>query len=296
MFSGFVLYITNNSGAYMLNKLNYCHVNVQPHTKAVYKNVEQKSPDIFENNNDPFKNVSFHGRDLVSMLAEKQVDKDLKIIFEKLDGLDGDEFAQTAYKELVKYLKLEDCAPKELTFLEKEGRPIASDYKWYENKVIVYRNYFDKASKAEKLGYIAHELTHCKQTSNILKTDDPNIIKQYAIAIAMSDFNAAMSTNPQAAASLLKAKQTGKEKEYIQTMIYRQAGATYKELITIFADVLKLPKYPLNSANGQKALSDIKAQSLYNGATEQGWNNCPLEKEAMDFENFIKADYCKYTK
>lgn len=275
----------------MINKLNAHKVNLCSNKNTAQKKDAAAAQETFQQNNDPFKNVSFHGRDLLIDLNKNQTDKDLKVIFKKLDGLNGDEFAKTAYKELVKYMHLEDCAPKEITFEKSEGRPLASDYKWYENKIIVYRDYFDKSSKSQKLGYIAHELTHCKQTANILKTDDPNIVKQYAFAIAMSDFSAASSRDPQVAASVLKARQIGKEKEYISAMIYKQAGATYKELITVFADVLKLPKHPVNSENGKKALFDIKAQSVYNGATASGWENCPLEKEAMDFENTVRAAY-----
>ncbi len=242
-------------------------------------------------NNDPFKNTAFYGKDLVKFQQKPNTDADLSIVFKKLEGLEGDDFAKTAYKELVKHMGLEDSAPKELTFESKEGRRIASDYKWYENKIIVYRNYFDKASKAQKLGYIAHELTHCKQTTNILKTDSPNIVQQYAFAIATSDFRAAMVTNPQTRENFVKALQIGKANEYAQAMIYRQAGATYKELTTIFADVLKQPKHPLNSGNGQKAIHDIKAQSVYNGADMQGWASCPLEKEAMAFEKTVIQAY-----
>lgn len=242
-------------------------------------------------NNDPFKNTAFYGKDIVQTQQKANTDTDLSVVFKKLEDLEGDDFAKTAYKELVKHLGLEDCAPKELTFEQKEGRPIASDYKWYENKIVVYRNYFDRASKAEKLGFIAHELIHCKQTTNILKTDSPNIIQQYAFAIATSDFRAAMVTNPQARQNFVKAQQLGKANEYAQAMIYRQAAATYKELTTIFAGVLKQPKHPLNSKNGQKALHDIKAQSVYNGADAQGWANCPLEAEAMAFEKKVIKVY-----
>ena len=130
-------------------------------------------------------------------------------------------------------------------------------------------------------------MTHCKQTTNILRTDAPNILQQYAFAIAASDFRAAMITNPQARLGFIKAQQAGNADEYAKIMIYRQAAGTYKELITVFKDVLKLPKHSVNSPDEQKAISDIKAQSVYNGADVNGWANCPLEKEAMDFERKI---------
>lgn len=274
----------------MIEKISTSQINNIPANKK-----PEEIKNTFENNNIPdkqvygdfFQNKAFYGKDIVQIKPKTTMDNDLKVIFKKLEGLEGDDFAQTAYKELVKYMGLEDCAPAELTFEEKEGRPIASDYKWYENKVIVYRNYFDKASKAEKLGFIAHELTHCKQTTNILRTDAPNILQQYAFAIAASDFRAAMITNPQARLGFIKAQQAGNADEYAKIMIYRQAAGTYKELITVFKDVLKLPKHSVNSPDGQKAISDIKAQSVYNGADVNGWANCPLEKEAMDFERKI---------
>ena len=278
-------------GKCMIDKISSSVLNSVSNNNSSPKQPEVQVHNNSEINNDPFKNTAFYGKDLVQTQQKANTDRNLNVVFKKLEGLEGDNFAKTAYKEMVKYMGLEDCAPKELTFEAQEGRPIASDYRWYENKVIVYRNYFDKATKAEKLGYIAHELTHCKQTTNILKTDAPNIVQQYAFAIAASDFRAAMVTNPQMRQNFVKAQQMGKANEYAQAMIYRQAGATYKELTTIFADILKQPKHPLNSQNGQKAIRDIQAQSIYNGADAHGWATCPLEAEAMAFENAVVKAY-----
>lgn len=237
---------------------------------------------------------AFYGKDLV-IGKKNNPNNDINVFFQKLEGKEGKDFADTAYKELVKLYGLSDVAPKELTYEKNEGRPIVSDYWWYENKVVVYEDYFKKASKAEQLGYIAHELTHCKQTTNILRTEGLPV-QAYAMAIATSDFKANVITNPEVKTSFQKAMSQGKEKEYAALMIRANAANTYKELTTVFANVLQLPKHSLQSENGQKALRDLRAQATYNGAEMNAYNNCELEKEAMNVENDIKQKYLDYKK
>ena len=47
------------------------------------------------------------------------------------------------------------------------------------------------------------------------------------------------------------------------------------------------------SENGKKAQNDLVAQFNYNGADMEVYNRCPLEKEAMAFENKVKNAYLK---
>ncbi|MCM1265919.1 MAG: hypothetical protein NC200_06940 [Candidatus Gastranaerophilales bacterium] len=236
---------------------------------------------------------AYLGRDLV--IDKTSNNSDLSVVFKKLEGKKGADFANTAYKELVKLYGLSDVAPKELSWEQSEGRPIVSDYRWYENKVVVYKDYFEKATPEEQLGYIAHELTHCKQTTNILRTEGLPV-QSYAMAIATSDFRANVINNPTVKANFQKAMTQGKEKEYAALMIRANAANTYKELTTVFADVLNLPKHSLQSENGQKALNDLRAQATYNGADMTAYNNCELEKEAMSVENDIKQKFLDYKK
>lgn len=263
--------------------------NIQPKIKQ--KNIQENIEKTTNNDNNT---QAYYGKDLLSN-QDKKIDDSLNVLFQELQGKDGKEFAETAYNGLVKYFKLDDVAPKSLTWEQSEGRPIVSDYRWYENKVVLYEDYFNKAPKEKQLGYIAHELTHLKQTTNILKTEGLPI-ENYAVAISISDFKAMMTKNPQIQNAYKTATQNGKGKEFSTYMIQKGAAQTYKELNTIFADVLKQPKHPLDSKEGQKAIKDVKAQAMYNGADMNAYNNNSLEKEAMDTENSIRLAYRQYQK
>lgn len=260
-----------------------CNVQAKSKEKEIQHNIENTQ---IEQN----KSQVYYGKDLVQTQNNTKIDNDLAALFQNLKGKDGKDFAETAYKGLVKYFGLDDVAPKSLSWEQSEGRPIVSDYKWYENKVVLYEDYFNKAPKEKQIGYIAHELTHLKQTTNILKTESLPL-GNYAVAIAVSDFKAMMTRNPQMQNAYKTASLNGKGKEFSTYMIQKGAAQTYKELNTVFADVLKQPKHPLNSPEGQKAVNDVKAQAMYNGADLNEYNNCPLEKEAMDIENSIRLAY-----
>ena len=237
----------------------------------------------------------YYGKDLVRTQPKtlNAINNDITVVFEKLKDKDGEDFANTAYKELVKYFGLSGMINDELTWKDAEGRPIVGDYMWYENKVIVYRNYFEKMPKDEQISIIAHELTHAKQTINILTTEGIAPL-EYAYAISISDFNANMINNPKARQAYEIAKKNGNEKEFKETLLKGMTLRTYKELTTVFADVLKMPKHSIESPEGQKALHDLKAQALANGADMNVYNNDPLEKEAFAVGVTVAKKYRQY--
>jgi hypothetical protein len=259
------------------------------------KPVSEKKVDTLPDNRTPAQYPEYYGRDLLMNKPQKKEVKDINEVFKALDGKKGKDFADTAYKELVKYFDLSDVAPKELSWEDSEGRPIVSDYRWYENKVVLYKDYFKKAKPEEQIGYIAHELTHLKQTTNILRTENLPV-QTYAVAIATSDFKANVMRNPQMQKAFQKALSEGTQDRFAKYMIQMGASQTYKELNTVFADVLKMPKHSLSSPEGQKALKDVQAQATYNGADEKAYNNCELEKEAMSVENDVVKKYKEFNK
>ena len=229
----------------------------------------------------------YHGKDLVNNTNSI---KDLDEIFKKLDGKEGKEFADTAYAELVKYFGLEGIAPKSITWEKNEGRPIIGDFRFYDNSVVFYTDYFMQNDKATQLGTIAHELTHCKQLANMLTTEGIPVEK-IAYAYAVSDMRAMLVKNPQFIAKYKEAKAQGKEKEFIQISTQQWAIKTAKELYTAHSETLKLPKHPLNSPEGIKAQKDLVAQFNYNGADLKAYNACPLEHEAMAVEKMVSSAY-----
>ncbi len=260
-------------------------------TPAVIQSKQtQAAPSIPPENNAPktenTQNI-YLGKDLVKNTNSI---KDLDEIFKKIDGKDGKEFADAAYSELVKYFGLEGIAPKAITWEKNEGRPIVGDFRFYDNSVVFYTDYFMQNDKATQLGTIAHELTHCKQLANMLTTEGISVEK-IAYAYAVSDMRAMLTRNPKVIEMYKQAKNNGKEKEFMQMMINAGTAKTAKELYSAYAKILQLPKHPLNSPEGLKAQKDLVAQFNYNGADLDAYNACPLEHEAMDVERMVMAAY-----
>lgn len=225
----------------------------------------------------------FLGKDLVQ--SDIDVSK-LNVIIDKIKDKDGQDFANAAYTELVKLMNLEDSAPNNITWEKNEGRPIVGDYRFYNNSVVFYTDYFLKMDKATQIGIIAHELTHCKQLTNMLRTEGLPVEK-IAYAYAVSDAKAMLMRNPQVIKMYNTAKSNGKEKEFLQQLVKAGTIKTAKELFQAHAKTLALPKHPLNSPQGQKAQKDWIAQYNYNGADEKAYNDCLLEKEAMSVEKRV---------
>ena len=217
----------------------------------------------------------------------------LDVLFETLKDKDGKEFADAAYKGLVKIMGLEGSAPSKITWEKNEGRPIIGDYRFYNNTIVFYTDYFFKQDKAEQLATIAHELTHCKQTVNVLCTEGIPV-ERYAYAFAVSDLRAALVRNPHIIDAMKKAKAAGKEKELTKYLISQWTLKTADELKEAHAYTLALPKHPFNSPAGKKAQLDLQAQFNYNGADMTTYNVCPLEKEARIAEKMIITLYKNY--
>ena len=237
------------------------------------------------------------GQDLVS--GNNISFKDLDNLFKEIKDKNGREFCDKAYNGLVKLMGLEGMAPEKITWEKNEGRDyIVGDYRFYNNSVVFYTDTFDKMDKATQLGIIAHELTHCKQFVNMLRTEGLSVDK-IAYAHAVADMRAMLINNPAVMEKHKKAKAEGKEKEFIQKNTMLWAMKTAEEIKQAHAKTLQMPKHPLNSENGKKAQADWVAKYNYNGADMESYSKNPNEVEAMTFENMIKGAFqvfCKMEK
>ena len=233
------------------------------------------------------KNIAFYGFDLVK---KKEIPPILSEMFEAIRDKRDEDLAETAYPFLVKYIGVEDVAPPKLTWKRAEGRSIVADYKVFENAVVIYSDLFKKVSKAEQLAFIAHELTHCKQAFNMMRTENIGIEK-YAYVNAVSDFRAATVRNKKIINALNEVRKNNKEKELVQYLVQTATINNIKELKQTYPNFDKLSKIKANSDEGKKAQADLKAQFEYNGADETSYNNCPLEKEAFEKEKEIIRFY-----
>lgn len=234
------------------------------------------------------------GQDLVS--GNNISFKDLDKLFKEIKDLNGREFADTAYAGLVKLMGLEGMAPEKITWEKNEGRDyIVGDYRFYNNSIVFYTDSYDKLDKATQLGIIAHELTHCKQFVNMIRTEGLSVDK-IAYAHAVADMRAMLINNPAVMEKHKKAKAEGKEKEFIQKNTMLWAMKTAEEIKQAHAKTIQMPKHPLNSENGKKAQADWIAKYNYNGADMESYSKNPNEVEAMTFENMIKGAYKVFCK
>ena len=234
------------------------------------------------------------GQDLVS--GNNISFKDLDNLFKEIKDKNGREFCDKAYSGLVKLMGLEGMAPEKITWEKNEGRDyIVGDYRFYNNSVVFYTDTFDKMDKATQLGIIAHELTHCKQFVNMLRTEGLSVDK-IAYAHAVADMRAMLINNPAVMEKHKKAKAEGKEKEFIQKNTMLWAMKTAEEIKQAHAKTLQMPKHPLNSENGKKAQADWVAKYNYNGADMESYSKNPNEVEAMTFENMIKGAFQAFCK
>lgn len=234
------------------------------------------------------------GQDLVS--GNNISFKDLDNLFKEIKNKNGREFADAAYSGLVKLMGLEGMAPEKITWEKNEGRDyIVGDYRFYNNSIVFYTDSYDKLDKATQLGLLAHELTHCKQFVNMLRTEGLSVDK-IAYAHAVADMRAMLINNPAVIEKHKKAKAEGKEKEFIQKNTMLWAMKTAEEIKQAHAKTLQMPKHPLNSENGKKAQADWVAKYNYNGADMESYSKNPNEVEAMTFENMIKGAFKAFCK
>lgn len=231
------------------------------------------------------------GQDLI-VKKDNFIDN-LDVVFEKVKGKEGKDFVETAYKEIVKQMGLEDSAPDKITWKKNEGRAIVGDYMFYNNSIVLYTDYFMKMDKATQLGILSHELTHCKQLVNMLTTEGLSLTN-IAYAYSVSDARAMLINNPKFQKMFMDAKKNGHEKEFMAKAIQLGTAKTLKELKEGHAKTLTLPKHPISSPEGKKALDDWAAQYNYNGADMKVYNNSPLEKEAYAVEGKVVKAYRRY--
>ena len=232
------------------------------------------------------------GQDLVS--GNNISFKDLDNLFKEIKDKNGKEFADAAYSGLVKLMGLEGMAPEKITWEKSEGRDyIVGDYRFYNNSIVFYTDCYDKLDKATQLGLLAHELTHCKQFVNMLRTEGLSVDK-IAYAHAVADMRAMLINNPAVMEEHKKAKAEGKEKEFIQKTTILWAMKTAEEIKQAHAKTIQMPKHPLNSENGKKAQADWVAKYNYNGADMKSYNENPNEIEARTFAEMIKGAFVAF--
>lgn len=237
---------------------------------------------------------------LKSAKITKSIPDELKVIFMELNGKSGKEFVDLAYQKMINYMKLEGVAPKSIIIQGESGLAKATGgYNPVTNTIEVSKGFVDSLTKEQQINLLSHELKHCEQVNNMLRTEGIGV-KEYAKAIAENNIKNAI--NPSSFDNFLfrikynQALENGTGEEFLQNAITRSTEKLIADIETNFAQTLKMPKIKSDSPEGIKAFEQLEAQKNYEGLGLLGiggekYKNNPLEKEAYAFGNNIGQLY-----
>jgi hypothetical protein len=226
----------------------------------------------------------------------KTLNPEYKPLIAKLEGKSGKEFVDTAYDNLVSHLKLNGIAPKNLKINGTDGvMSINGGYNYIDNTIEYSQGFLEKLSPKQQMNLIAHELKHCEQFSNILRTENITT-KDYARAIAENSLKQALDKSSFDFSwkyAYKKAVEQGKGEEFIAKQLDELTKSYVSKIETNFSEVLKLPKIKADSPEGIKAVQHFEALKKYEGIDlfgfgSENYRNNPLEVEAYAFGDNIE--------
>lgn len=257
--------------------------------KNLSKNISKKIKDRF--NTSKTKNTAAQTQKPNNAVKiSKNITDEYKTIFANLDGKVGQEFVDTAYGNMVSYMKLNGIAPKSINITGSDGVMSVKGGYDFINNIIKYSQSFEKLTPKQQINLISHELKHCEQFSNIIRTENIGV-SQYARAIAENSLKQSLGKNSMNFMLKIKYEQAlkqGKDEEFIKKTVDNWTKDLIPKIETNFSDVLKLPKIKANSPEGIKAVQDLKALKDYEelnafGFGSNEYRNNPLEVEAYAF-------------
>lgn len=232
----------------------------------------------------------------------KQIPEDLQVRFGKLKDLQGEEFVKKAYSEMVEYMGLKGIAPKTIKNSGADSAlSITGGYNPIENTIGYTDGFFNTMPKEEQIGMLTHELQHCKQFTNMLRTEGITVEK-YVEAHVNSTINELINNplnNLQFHVQYKKAKEIGKEIEFIKQVKDNWTKALVKKVNENYKDILVMPKIKADSPEGIKAFEHLKASGEYEGLDFMGigsekYKNNPIEVEAYAMGDKMKDLFQKY--
>ena len=237
-----------------------------------------------------------------SVIISKNIPSEYKAIFANLEGKTGQEFVDTAYGNMVNHMKLNGIAPKRITINGNDGiMSVNGGYDYINNTIKYSQGFLEKLTPQQQMNLISHELTHCEQFSNILRTENIGV-NEYAKAIAKNSLKKALDKS--SLDFILKNKyekalEQGKGEEFIKKIVDSWTKQLVPEIETNFSEVLKLPKIKASSPEGIKAVKDFNAMKNYEGLDmlgfgSQNYRNNPLEVEAYNFGDNIEKLFEKF--
>ena len=232
----------------------------------------------------------------------KEIPEDLQVRFGKLKDLQGEEFVKKAYSEMVDYMGLKGIAPKTIKNSGADHAfSITGGYNNIKNTIEYSDGFFNILPKEEQIGMLTHELQHCKQFTNMLRTEGITVEK-YVEAHVNSTINELINNplnNLQFHVQYKKAKEIGKEIEFIKRHKDKWTKDLTKKVNKNYKDILAMPKIKADSEEGVKAFEHLKASGEYEGLDFMGlgsdkYKNNPLEVEAYAMGDKMNDLFKKY--
>lgn len=231
-----------------------------------------------------------------SVVISKNIPSEYKSIFANLEGRSGQEFVDNAYGNMVSHMKLNGIAPKQVTINSNDGiMSVTGGYDYINNTIGYSQGFLEKLTPQQQMNLISHELKHCEQFSNILRTENIGV-KEYARTISENSLKRALDKSSfefMLKSRYEKALKQGKGEEFIKKTVDNWTKELIPKIETNFSEVLKLPKIKANSPEGIKAVQDLEAMKNYEGLNAFGfgsekYRNNPLEVEAYAFGDNIE--------
>lgn len=223
----------------------------------------------------------------------KSIPDDLRTIFGKIKDKNGDEFIDEAYSQMVKHMGLEEIAPGKIGKTGGDGvLSITGGFNPIQNTIGYSEGFFTKVDKAKRLNMISHELKHCQQTTDFLRTEGIGV-EEYVKAWAEICVQSQIKDLIFKALTYEPAIKNGKDEELLEQLrknIYEQFK---NELEQNYSKVLKLPKISADSDESKQIYKLFEGCKNYEGLGMFGfgnknYHNNPLEVDAYAFGDKIE--------
>ena len=196
----------------------------------------------------------------------KEIPENYQMLFASLQGKSGQEYIDLAYENIVKYMGLNNIAPKKFVIDCGDALTITGGYNPITNTINYSEGFLAKLSRQDQAMMIAHELKHCEQFTNMLRTEGISVEKYaraYAESCVYQDINPSSLSNFLFRMNYEKALKNGTGEEFIQKAIERRTKHLIPEIEANFAEVLRLPKIKADSQEGKKALEQLETFKIF---------------------------------
>lgn len=218
---------------------------------------------------------------------------DLKTIFSEIKDKNGDEFIDEAYKQMVKYMGLQEIAPSKINRTGIDGvMTITGGFNPVQNTIGYSDGFFKKVDKRKQLNMISHELRHCKQTTDFLRTEGIGI-DEYAKVWTENCVQNQLKDPIFKTLTYDPAVKAGKGEELLEQLRKNTYKEFKQEFKKNYSEVFKLPQISANSDEGKRIHKLFEGCKNYEGLGmfglgSEGYRNNPIELDAYELGDKIE--------